>query len=158
MRFFLPCIAGLSLLFTLGCSSSKTFSNSSNWLPSDFKPENGILLIDKVSWPKSQQAKMEKYMKENYTFKYEFVSLSAGYTEKYSDVNVYRFVIENSNSSHVMHQSDPTVPASQKITVNMVDFNFYDRLTKKTFPATGKGSSYAFMTFRAMMNTILQKE
>ena len=101
---------------------------------------------------------MEEFMKENYHYNYEFVDVSkiTDQGNQYADSTKYRFIILNNFSSHMMHASDPTVSNSQRVTVGMFDFYFYDRLTKKTYPATNRGSSWASMTFIAMINTILK--
>lgn len=46
-----------------------------NWLPEDFDPKNTTLLIQENGHSKTQE-KAETFMTDNYSFKYEFVSLS----------------------------------------------------------------------------------
>src|SRR5207253_2501244 len=106
-----------------------------------------------VTWPAKQGRIMKEYMQKNYPYKYEFVSVKdLENNTKYSDKSVYRFTLVNSYDTHVMHQGD----ASQHpLPVGMVDFSFYDRLNKKVYPQTGKGSSLASTTFKPVINTIV---
>jgi hypothetical protein len=102
---------------------------------------------------------MEDYMKEKYPYNYEFADPSSikDTQGKYADSIKYRFAILLDFSKHKMHANDALKPDYQKIEVSMFDFYFYDRLTRKTYPITERGSSWASMTFIPMMNTILKK-
>lgn len=141
--------------FLFGCSPSKmTFSNHAQWLPADFDPKTGVLLVEEVVWPKAQGQKMKEYMEQNYPYKYAFVSAKelADPGGKYSDKTLYRFAIVNSYKDHIMHEFKPN-----QITISMTDFNFVDRLNSKTYPKSGKGSSYASVTFKPFINTVLEQ-
>ena len=58
------------LVLTLaGCSPSKvTFGNTERWLPPDFDPRTGVLMIERVYFPKTQQRKIEEYMTTAFGF------------------------------------------------------------------------------------------
>lgn len=147
----------LCVFTLLSCApSKKTFSNSANWIPGDFNPREGVLLVEEVTWPSKQGRIMREYMEEKYPYKYEFVSTKdlQENSAKYSDKSVYRFAIVHSFKTHLMHQYDPS---RRTLPVGMVDFSFYDRLNAKAYPQTGKGSSLASVTFRPFINTVLEK-
>jgi hypothetical protein len=141
------------LLSFISCSpSTHTFGNSDKWLPKDFDPKKGVLLVEKISWPKKQQRKMEEFMAKSYPYKYEFITLDEIKNPggKFQDLDKYKFVLINSTA--LLQRMDISKPA-----VTMVDFNFYDRTSKTNYPKTGKGSSLASMTFMPVINTVLEK-
>jgi len=146
------------LLFLAGCDASKaTFRHAEKWLPGGFNPQAGVLLIERVAKPKKQQKEMEKYMAEHYPYRYEFIDLKSitRHDEKYADSLTYRFLLVNAVSGLSLHQDEP-MPTCQGVKVMGFDFNFYDRLTKKLYPATGKASTWGSKTFKPVINTILQ--
>lgn len=152
-HYFLLLLVGVAL--AAGCSpSKKTFSNAADWLPPDFDVKKDILLIDKVSWPARQQRLMEEYMKKNYAYQYEFINANTSLSTKYTDTLKYRFVILNTSGSYTMQSSNFSRPG---LTVGMFDFYFYDRMKRKRYPTTNRASSWASMTFKPMVNTILKK-
>jgi hypothetical protein len=59
-------------------------------------------------------------------------------------------------SSHTTTQIDMQTQR-RGLTVTGFDFHFYDRELDKSYPATGKPSSYATMTFEPVINTIVKK-
>lgn len=146
----------LAVLFLISaCSpSTKTFGNADKWLPPGFDAKNEVVLIQKISWPRRQQSIMEEYMKEKYPYQYEFFDGDPDKDSKFADTNKYRYVLFSTSSSHVMHANDPS---RHQVAVGMSDFYFYDRTTQKSYPATGKGSSWASVTFKPIINTILAR-
>jgi hypothetical protein len=147
-------------LILLCLTSFKNFSQTNDsWLPADFDPKQGVLLIQKVPYPQRQQRLIEEFMEKNYPYKYKFVSIKNIEdidSTKCSDSSSCRFVVLYNYDTHKMHENDFR-PESQKIIVGMYDFQFYDRNNKTTYPATGKGASWASVPFKSMMNNILKK-
>ena len=141
-----------------GCflPSVKTFnSNSNGWRPAEFVPSKGILMIERVEWPKNQQRKIEAYMKKKYRFKYEFVDFKdlSDSTGQYADKNVYRFAMAYSYDQHQMSGMEAGRPSSS---ISMFDFHFIDRLKGKSHAPSGIGSSWASVTFKKMMEAVLK--
>jgi len=136
----------------------KTFSTNSNgWNPDNFIPAQGILLIEKITWPRNQQKKIEEFMAKSYPYKYEFVDFKdlSEDNKKFEDKNIYRFALVSSYTNHTMHQND----ASQRpVNVGAFDFNFIDRLENKEYPKSGIFSSLASMTFKKIITTCLEKK
>lgn len=146
------------IVLTYGCvSPMKSFNTNSNgWKPSDFKPQNGILLIERVT-PKAQQKKIEDYMAKDYPFKYEFVDIKdlEANEKKYADKNTYRFALVYSYSTQTLHENDIT---RKPLNVGAFDFNFIDRLNNKEYPKSGIASSWSSMTFKKIIQTCLEKQ
>lgn len=126
------------------CSNVKSFeSNDNDWLPSDFDPTSTVLVIQKVEWPKRQQAIIEEFMKEKYPFKYDFRK-SANIDEEYPDTATHRFVLLYSANTHTPAPGSKTVLGyDNRLTITMFDFHFYDRSKKKAYAASGIGASWA---------------
>jgi len=136
--------------------SVKTFnSNSNGWRPAEFTPSEGILMIERVEWPKNPQRKIEAYMKKKYRFKYEFVDFKdlSDSTGRYADKNVYRFAMAYSYDQHQMSGMEAGRPSSS---ISMFDFHFIDRLKGKSHAPSGIGSSWASVTFKKMMEAVLK--
>ncbi|WP_315823587.1 hypothetical protein [Paraflavitalea speifideaquila] len=110
-------------------------------------------MIEKLSLPPRQQKLIEEYMKQKYNYQYVFTEPYTSVNTQYPDSSKYRFVILNTFSSHTMQ----TGSTGRFVTVGMFDFYFYDRMTKKKYPPTNRGSSWASMTFKPIINTILAK-
>lgn len=138
--------------------SKKVFQNSENWIPDDFIPSKTILLIEKFFVSKKAEQQMDDYMNEKYPYKYEFVSLSTikNREGKYADTKLYKHALVITSHSNTMTKADGA-STSGGLTVTGFDFNFYDRSIDKNYPPTKKPSSYAVMTFKPVINTIIKK-
>lgn len=72
-----PVLLLLLLCYTLSGHSQifgkLTFSDSKNWIPTDFNPKNDILLIEEYP-DNTINEKMVNYLKKNYRGNYEIVS------------------------------------------------------------------------------------
>jgi len=159
MKKLLTLTLFISVILLTGCflPSVKTFnSNSNGWRPAEFVPSQGILMIERVEWPRKQQRKIEAFMKKKYGYKYEFVDAKelADSTGRYADKNVYRFAIAYSYDLHRMSGMEPGRASSS---ISMFDFHFVDRLKNKSHAPTGIGSSWASVTFKKMMEAVLKK-
>lgn len=156
-KFFILRLFIVSVFFS-SCflPSVKTFkSNSNGWRPTEFVPSQGVLMIERVEWPKTQQRKIEAYMKKKYRFKYEFVDFKdlTDSTGRYADKNIYRFAMAYSYDMHRMSGMEPGRPSSS---ISMFDFHFIDRLKGKSHAPSGIGSSWASVTFKKMMEAVLK--
>ena len=160
MKHTLVCFC-MSMFLFMDCSPSKvTFGNAERWLPPDFDPRTGVLMIERVYFPKTQQRKIEEYMKEKYPYAYEFIDnfSTAMKQEKYADSAKYSFFMVDSYSSTQLNRTINTSNNTyHSNTVGAFDYSFYDRLKGKRYPSTGKASSLASMTFKGIINTILKK-
>jgi hypothetical protein len=138
------------------CNLSKmTFGNADKWVPSNFEPSKCTLLIQTFDISDKTQKKIEAYMLEKYPYKFEFASIKEimNKTGKYSDLKKYKFAIiyESHFSSWQQAGKAGGVQSSS------VDYNFVDRETEKFYPPTKKANSYAIMTFKPMINTIVKR-
>ena len=133
------------------------------WLPPDFDPKNGVLLIEKTSAPGQGKAQknIEEFMAENYPYKYEFVSVgmgegdkepTVGPDEKYADKNTYRFLM---TSSVTAVKGMPSGNGHQT-QGSFFDFSFIDRLENKAYPQTGSSTSWAAQAFKRIMAKVLK--
>ena len=152
-------VLAVACFFILGIASNTsklTFGNSEKWIPADFDPAQTILLVEDFGVSAKAQRKMEAYMSEKYPYKYEFVSLKTIQNNegKYSDRKLYKYALVY--SSHTTFSRDNQTGRDGP-TVTGFDYHFYDRELDKDYPATGKSSSYAIMTFKPVINTIVKK-
>jgi hypothetical protein len=144
------------LLSIAGFGQMKTFKENKNgWRPADLKLEEGILLIERVSWPKNQQKKIEEYMKKNYPYKYEFTDAeSLSDPSKFTDKQTYKFALVLTYANKTMHANNAN---ERPLNVGTFDYNFIDRLNGKEYPKTGIFSSWVSMTFKQIIETLLEK-
>ena len=67
----------LGVFFALGVGSNAkkvVFSDAKEWIPSDFDPKKGTLLVEKHIYNEKQNDKMEEYLSQNYPNSYKVVS------------------------------------------------------------------------------------
>ncbi len=153
----------LATLTNCMVSSSKlatmTFKNGDKWIPKDFIPKKTILLVEKFTVSAKANQKMEDYMSEAYPYRYEFVEkdIIENRVGKYADTTLYKYALVW--SSHFTPGSmvyGPDARSTYRIAaVTGFDYNFYDRSSDKKYPKTQKSSSYAIMTFKPVINTIV---
>lgn len=135
--------------------SKMVFKNADQWIPGDFNPHNTVLLVQIFDVSDKAQKNMETYMAEKYPYKYEFASLQTIKSKdgKYSDTKLYKYALMV--TSHTINTRDQTGRSGPSYVG--FDYNFYDRESGKNYPVTGKGSSYAIMTFKPVINSIVKK-
>lgn len=138
--------------------SKKTFGNSEKWIPQDFNPSKTILLVEKFKVSDKAEQKMEDYMSETYGNKYEFVDLSVikNRDGKYANTKLYKYALVISSHTNTITKAEGA-STSGGLRVTGFDFNFYDRELDKNYPPTKRASSYAIMTFKPVINTIVKK-
>ena len=159
MKKFISLLISAFITLITSCNPSKmTFGNADKWIPSDFNPSKTTLLIEKFTVSKKAQQQIEDYMSENYPYKYEFAQQSEieNKSGKYSDLKKYKFaIIYSSHNTHWTKQEGASTTGG--LTVTGFDYNFVDREIDKIYPPTKKSNSYAIMTFKPMINTIVKK-
>ncbi|MDI9363459.1 MAG: hypothetical protein QM541_00810 [Flavobacterium sp.] len=157
-------IITVAILVTIGsCTTPMTTfkSNANGWKPNDFDPNNGVLLIEKITRPKLEQKKIEEYMLKNYPYRYEFVDAAdlKGSNKKFEDKNVYQFALVSTYKIINIHEGKIDKTGFKKpLNVGIFDFNFIDRLNNKVYPKSGIYSSWASMTFKKIIETCLEKK
>lgn len=149
-------VVSFFLIAIASSPSKKTFDNSVQWLPKDFEPSQTVLLIEKFDLSDKQQRIIEEYMAEKYPYKYEFVSL---YTiqnkeDKYADTERYKYALVITGHTYT---SEEVNTGKRGPTVTGFDYYFHNRDRNRNYPPTGKNSSYISMTFKPIINTILEK-
>lgn len=160
------------------------FDNGDKWIPADFDPRNGTLLVEKfILYNRKHEAnkgtleateKMKEHMKKKYHYKYKFIDTDDWNDTAYNDTNEYRYVIMFDNSTKVSNPitSRGREPGSYKsvVTANGLshtennvpmayssnDFHIYDRKLDIHYPITRKSNSYALPVFIPFINTIVK--
>lgn len=169
MRKLLTLFSILLLSIVLAsCNTSKmTFSNVDKWLPKDFDPEKTILLVQHCGNPDGKfNRDMQAYMKKKYPYRFQFTSLKMIQARdgKYADTTLYRYALLWNHESKTNYRygtndmygrSQPHGYSRQRSVAN--DFSFYDRLNEKSYPKTGKGSSFPTTTFKPVINSIVER-
>ncbi len=161
MKLLLPVFLATIIAFCfVGTANAQT--KLPKWLPPDFDPKNGILLIERANTPGVPgQKKIEEFMEKEYPYKYEFVEIaivngdkepSIVNEEKYSDKNLYRFVMVNSVS---IIKGMPKADGRQS-SGSIFDYSFIDRLNNKAYPQTGSSTSWPAQAFKRIMGKILK--
>ncbi|MEP7238354.1 MAG: hypothetical protein ABI685_10830 [Ferruginibacter sp.] len=159
-HFLLVIITVFSFCFAISANGQAKLPK---WLPTDFDPKNGILLIEKANAPGQGKAQknIEEFMAENYPYKYEFVNIGIVgddkeptiiNAEKYTDKNVYRFIMVNSVTSI---KGIPNASGHQSLG-SFFDYSFIDRLNDKAYPPTGSSTSWANQAFKRIMAKIIK--
>jgi hypothetical protein len=147
-------VALLTLVTINGCSASKkSFANSSEWLPTDFHPEQTVLLVQYYGKGANPiTAGMIAYMKEKYPFKYKFASIEEIEDPQgpYADANTYPYAL-------VWNVGGETFGRNGNKFKEYYDLHFYNRKVKKDYRGTGKTTTAPNMTFRPVINTIVKK-
>src|SRR5437764_10150935 len=83
-----------SLLIFFSCSvSNSSFKDASSWIPTDFNPNKGILLVQVFPTNAKNNKEMEEFLASNYKWRYEVVDKETAYgkTGKYADTQKYPF-------------------------------------------------------------------
>lgn len=147
-RRILILLAGSILLLFTDCNTPvKIFeSNSNGWLPSNFNPKTGTLLIQTATSAR-QQLKIEEFMKENYPYSYEFTKEDIETIKtNYTDRNKYQFVL--------LHNTFNKSSGSMVVSTN--DYNFFDLGNSKVYPRSGVSASWASMVIKMIITKILK--
>lgn len=134
----------IKLLFILILTAASIITNVQAqsrpvWIPEDFDPRTGILLIQ--SYPKNARSdrKMEQYIAQHYPYKYEIVErpdIKSDDIEKYKDTKIYHFALLWDVQPEERRTNNTGRPSSNSPFSKGIDFigQFYDRDTQKTYP------------------------
>lgn len=128
------------LLFTSGLITSCVFTkdikakeddfnqNKTGWLPPDFNPRIGVLLIERSPQP-HQQKKTEDYMAKYYPYKYQFISSISvpDSITTHDDFTQNRFILA---LSYVLVHTHTSIAYK-------ADYHFFDRQLGKEYPRSG---------------------
>ena len=119
------------------------------WLPADFNPNNGILLIQKHPFNKNQNDRMVKFLKKKYPWRYEIATVEQiKQDEKYSDTRLYQFAIL---------WTDFLTPINASGYRHDVDGHFLDRSTGTVYPGSSLGYNYGRTGDRQVIKAIAKK-
>lgn len=175
-KYWKVILAVTVVLLVQGCfpskkkAAEKVFTNDDKWLPADFQPRKTVLLVQLINedvvnsgWKakyKKWNNEMREYMQEKYPYKYEFVSADdIEYKgKKYSDYQKYHFGLMISKGDYTYSGAAAGSGPNNTNTKDVYDFYFIDRASGKKYPVTKKFSSNPVMTFKPVINTILEKK
>jgi hypothetical protein len=171
----------LFIIITLpSCITESKFVRKSKMdtsrVPADFNPQKHILLIAEM--PRLHRPdqtnhmvtrKLNNALKEKYPYKFEIVPVDEinSKSSKYADTSIYKYALLNSLHS-VTHSTTTTTrfsdgrqtSVSPSAKVTSIDFRFFDRIEKKTYPLTGNSSTsinYTVAAFAALVNNAKSK-
>lgn len=146
----------LSALSIVAGPSNKHFFNGEKWVPEDFDPTTTTLLIKNFSYTytnkkgktvvvfEKEQAKLEKFMKENYPYPYEFTDDI--HDDKYKNGQKYHYAITWGSN---------TTTYSNGTAISGINCYLYDNRKHTELPGSGRGTSYAIGIFSMTINTMV---
>ena len=145
-----------TILFCIAssCQAQHTFNNGDKWIPQNFNPSTGSLLVMKLEEGDKKEGKrneqMEEYLKEKYTYQFAFATKDEIENSKgaYADVKKFPFALM------VKHFYESHPPYGL---YSVYDFYFVDRATNTEFPLTKKTTSNPVLLFKPVINTILER-
>ncbi|MCC6584614.1 MAG: hypothetical protein IT271_13005, partial [Chitinophagales bacterium] len=91
-----------------------------------------------------EQEKLEKFMKENYPYPYEFND--ENHPEKYKKAQKYHYAITWGSGTRVSQSGQ---------SYSYINCNLFDRRTNTELPSSGKGTAYAIGIFSTTINTLV---
>lgn len=148
------------LFFIMGVASTashQTFSDVDKFIPPDFNPDKGILLIQIHPVNSKQNDRMLEFLQKNYLHPYEVVAKSEidNKSGKYADTKKYPFAVlwRDSESIHYSQNSNGT-------SSNMPEYDLYghfvDRSTGNAYPETKKINNYGQVGYVPFFNSIIK--
>ncbi len=160
MSKMLPLLLVFICMFSSFSGDVKPYTNGDKWIPADFDPRQGVLLVLNFSikenpnaYLKKAQDKATNEMKEvmaaGYPYKYEFVSKEDLKGSKYADLDKYRFAVVDGNT-YTMSIGSGSGGSSSNV------FHIYDRKLDKHYPDTGHPSSGVDITLKGTIATIVK--
>ena len=174
----------ISLLISSCWTTSKFLERATydtSKVPKDFDPRKHVLLvceIARLNFPNqrsdSKTEQINKLLQKYYPYRYEIVTLDDIYKNKtkYGDTTKYKYALLYYLSS-TTHTTTTTVtksvpnygtssysvsPSARSI---YLDFGFYDRVTKTTYPPTGNWApkgEYAVAAFASLVEKAKMKK
>jgi len=155
-------ILTLLTFFVLGIAShpakNATFSDAANWIPSDFNPNNDILLIETHPVSAHQNERMIDFLEKNYAYRYEVIdrNMIQDKTGKYSDTKTYPFgVLWDLKSTQITRMDDK---GKMSFSTNYDLYGqFIDRSTNKVYPKTTRVNNYGQVGYEPFFNSITKQ-
>lgn len=125
----------VTLILSSCFAKRTTYRDTKDWIPGDWHPDKGTLLIQEFPLSKRTNKKMVKYLEKKYNGNYEVLDKKTmlSKTGEYSNTQKYKYaVLWHDNRSSITH-----VGASMSVS-NHIDPKpaFYDRSTEKLYPTT----------------------
>jgi hypothetical protein len=152
-KIFLLLVFLLPVIFSFS-QSNHVFKNEEKWLPENFNPANTVLLIQQFEVDEKKSGKrndkIRSYLEEKYTYQYAMAETDDIVYKggKYADKVKYPYALMYKH----FYKS-----TGQGGSYSVYDFYFLERATGTEYPLTSKSSSDPIMTFKPVINTILEK-
>jgi hypothetical protein len=175
-KFRIVCVFLFATIFS-SCWTTAKFLERAKYdmskVPNDFDPRKHVLLVSEIArlnYPDQRSdektEQIDKLLQQYYPYKYEIVSLNDIYTNytKYGDTSKYKYALLYYTSSITSTTTTKTTikdntgthssSVSPSAKTTYIDFGFYDRVTKATYPATGNRApkgEYAVAAFAELV-------
>ena len=135
-----------------------TFSDAANWIPSDFNPNNSVLLVETHPYNKKQNANMVEFLEKNYPYKYEVVDSNAikDISGKYADTKKYQFAVRWEFKGVWRTRTGANGMPSQDREYDLYG-NFVDRLKGKTYPTTQNRNVAGVSGYKPFFQSVTKK-
>ncbi len=140
----------------------KFFKDGANWIPPDFNPSKGVLLIVTYPGKEGWNSDMTDFVEKHYGGKYEVVDEKTIKSDqgKYADKDVYRYAIlwriNNGKSSSTHNYYSPSTITTVSYSDPQLDWygHFFDRQTGKEYSETRKINNYGRKGYIPFFNSI----
>jgi hypothetical protein len=147
----------MALFFMMAIASSashKTFKDADNWMPQDFNPNKGTLLVETHPVNRKQNDRMLEFLQKNYPYPYEVADSNAINSKegKYADTKKYPFAVTWKVKKS--WQASPIGGTGRDMPVYDLYGNFVDRTTGKVYPTTKKINNYGQIGYIPFFNSI----
>jgi hypothetical protein len=149
--------AALGIFFAAAVASSvahATYGDAAKWIPKDFNPNDGVLLIQMHPLKEKQKQKMQQWLEQNYTYSFEIANeVDINNKEgKYADTKKYPFAVLWRSGEDVAY----TAGSGQHFSWRMYGY-FVDRSTDKAYPSTSWANAYGQSGYIPFFNSVLKK-
>ena len=148
----------LILVFFTSFKSANSFENYSgkDWIPEDFNPRNGTLLIQIHPYSEKYNEGMIKFLKEEYPWKFEVVAVGDALGDKYEDKKTYPFMIQWTDIiTNVQHNNLTNDLANHSY--QDMEGHFLDLATYKRYPDSGYGINRGQTTYKKIISVLVKK-
>lgn len=144
------------IAFLSGCSvAGSTFSDPAYWIPGDFNPQKGVLLVETFPWSKANE-NMKNFLAQHYSGKYEVVDRKdiMSKSGKYADTKKYQFAFLWEKNYREKQFAGSSITSASTFTAVDPYGNFYDRSVDKNYPTTKKYNNYGNKSYVPFFNSI----
>ncbi len=81
------------LIILSSCNVSHyTLSDAANWIPTNFNPQSGILLVEHFPLSKRSDQKMQEYLDQNYPGRYEIMDRETIMNTKQANMQILKYI------------------------------------------------------------------